>query len=170
MRSSSHGPEHTPLDITSANFVSLLGKAYLAVTLGLFFAGLLWASLTMQENAAWVEVVVWAPHADFVAPFVRRRFEVNVAGLMIGWMVAGALIALYAIRAPFKIRGAAIAQRRLRELEREVLELRTLPLRQQEEDEILAAEAHIEAGSKKVMIEKIEIDRRGAQGGRGPLP
>lgn len=149
--------------------MSLLGKAYLSVTLGLFVVGLLWASLTMQENAAWVEVVLWAPSADFVEPFIRRRYEVNVAGLMAGWAVAGALIVFYAIRIPFKIREAAIAQRRVRELEREVLALRTLPLRQREEDEILAAEAHIEAGSKKVMIEKIALDRQ-ASGGRGRAP
>ncbi|HGG57651.1 MAG TPA: hypothetical protein ENK31_07640 [Nannocystis exedens] len=149
--------------------MSLLGKAYLSVTFGLFVVGLLWASLTMQENAAWVEVVLWVPRFDFLEPFIRRRYEVNVAALMAGWAVAGALVALYGIRLPFKIREAAIAQRRMRELEREILALRTLPLRQREEDEILAAEAHIEAGSKKVMIEKIAIDRR-AVGGRRLRP
>ncbi|MEZ4453425.1 MAG: hypothetical protein R3B09_28435 [Nannocystaceae bacterium] len=146
----------------------MLGKAYLAVTLGLLVLGLLWASLTMQENAAWVEVVLWVPRmgADLM---VKRRYEVNVAALMMGWAIAGAAGAIMAIRAPFKIRAAAIAQRRLRELEREVLELRTLPLRQQEEDEILAAEAHIEAGSKKVMTEKMRSEAR-APGGRGLAP
>lgn len=151
--------------------MSVLGKAYLAVTLGLLVLGLLWASLTMQENAAWVEVVLWVPRME-PDLFVKRRFEVNVAALMMGWAITGAAGAFMAIRAPFKIRAAAIAQRRLRELEREVLELRTLPLRQQEEDEILAAEAHIEAGSKKVMTEKMRSEARGSAGvgGRGLAP
>lgn len=151
--------------------MSVLGKAYLAVTLGLLVLGLLWASLTMQENAAWVEVVLWVPRME-PDLFVKRRFEVNVAALMMGWAITGGAGAFMAIRAPFKIRAAAIAQRRLRELEREVLELRTLPLRQQEEDEILAAEAHIEAGSKKVMTEKMRSEARGIAGvgGRGLAP
>ncbi len=142
----------------SANFVSVLGKAYLYVSLTLFVIALLWATLTLKENAVWVEVFFWAPTLDFDVPFIRRRYEANVAGLLAGWVVALSLTALYAIRAPFRIRSAAIAQRRMRELEREVLELRTLPLRQQEEDEILAAEAHIEAGSKKVMTEKLQLE------------
>ena len=144
--------------------MSVLGKAYLAVSLGLFVLGLLWASLTMQENTAWVEVVLWTPRADLLEPFERRHFEVNIAGLMAGWALAGAMVVLVAVRAPFKIRGAALAQRRARELQREVLELRTLPLRQREEDEILAAEAHIAAGSKKVMTEKLMIDERERRG------
>jgi hypothetical protein len=56
-----------------------------------------------------------------------------------------------AIRAPFRIRAAAVAQRRLRALEREVLELRTLPLRQAEEDDMLAAEARLGGSPQRVM-------------------
>lgn len=145
--------------------MSVLGKAYLAVSLGLCVIGLLWASLTMQENATWVEIVVWMPRADLLDPFVRQRYEVNIAGLMAGWALAGAILLLVAVRAPFLIRGAALAQRRTRELEREVLELRTLPLRQREEDEILAAEAHIATGAKKVMTEKMNHDAGRARGG-----
>ncbi|MCA9693434.1 MAG: hypothetical protein KC636_27815 [Myxococcales bacterium] len=147
--------------------MSVLGKAYLLVSLSVVVLGLLWATLTMQENSAWVEVVIWAPRLDFVEPFERRRFEVNVAGLFAGWVVAVGLAAIYAIRAPFRIRAAAVLQRRMRELEREVLELRTLPLRQQEEDEILAAEAHLEAGSKKVMTEKLRLEEREARARAG---
>jgi hypothetical protein len=54
----------------------------------------------------------------------------------------------------------------VRELEREVLELRTLPLRQQEEDELLAAEAHVEPGTRKVMTEQIR-DREEPRGQGG---
>ena len=148
--------------------MSVLGKAYLAVSLGLVVVGLFWSSLTLQENSNWVEVVLWTPRPDLLEPFVRRRFEVNVAALMAGWAVTGAMVALAAIRAPFKIRGAALAQRRMRELEREVLELRTLPLRQREEDEILAAEAHLAAGSQRVMTEKMRIDAREGRGRGAP--
>jgi hypothetical protein len=144
----------------SANYVSVLGKAYLYVSLTLFVIALLWATLTLKENTSWVEVFFWVPSLDFDEPFTRRRYELNISGLLGGWLIALALSALYAIRAPFRIRGAAISQRRMRELEREVLELRTLPLRQQEEDEILAAEAHIGAGTKKVMTQKLMLEQR----------
>lgn len=122
--------------------------------------GLLWMSMTLQENAAWVEVVLWTPRLDFLEPFVRRRYAVNLSGLLAGWGVAIGIAAYYAIRAPFKIRDLARTQRRLRELEREVLVLRTLPLRQHEEDEILAAQAHLDRGPKKVMTEKMQLDAR----------
>lgn len=141
--------------------MSVLGKAYLAVSLGLFVLGLLWASLTMQENTAWVEVVLWTPRADLLEPFERRHFEVNIAGLMAGWALAGAMVVLVAVRAPFKIRGAALAQRRARELEREVLELRTLPLRQEVEDELLAEEAHLDAPRGKVMARVVDGPKPG---------
>lgn len=137
--------------ISSANKVSLLGKVYLLVSLFLLALGLVWTIVTLNANAGWVEVVLYVPQLDLSSALVRRRYEVSVAVLLAGWIVAAALVAVSAIRAPFRIRGAAIAQRRTRELEREVLELRTLPLRQEEEDELLAEEAHLGAGRGKVM-------------------
>lgn len=139
--------------------VSLLGKVYLGVSLALFFIGVIWASNTLQSNSAWVGIVLAVPRLDLIEPLPRVRYEVNLAVLLGGWVVAVGLLAVLAMRAPFRIRGTALEKRRIRELEREVLELRTLPLRQQEEDEILAAEAHIEAGTKKVMTEKLERER-----------
>jgi hypothetical protein len=158
----------------SAHLVSVLGRAYLAVSLILFVIGVLWASFTLQENAAWVEIVLLVPRFDVLDALERARFEVNLAGLLAGWGVVLGLLALVAMRAPFIIRRTALTQRRIRELEREVLELRTLPLRQHEEDEVLAAEAHIESGMKKVMTQKLlreELGRRdetGELGGRTP--
>ncbi len=151
--------------------MSVLGKAYLFVSLSLVVLGLLWMSMTLQENAAWVEVVLWTPRLDFLEPFIRRRYAVNVSGLLVGWGLAIGITAYFAIRAPFRIRDVARTQRRLRELEREVLTLRTLPLRQQEEDEILAAQAHLDRGPKKVMTEKMQLDARrklAAQKARDP--
>ena len=139
--------------------MSVVGKLYLALSLVLFLLGVVLTSLTLQENAAWVEVVVWMPRLDLIEPLERARYEAKLSGLLAGWAVASGVLLLLAMRAPFRIRGAAVTQRRVRELEREVLELRTLPLRQQEEDEILAAEAHLDAGTKKVMTEKIRLDR-----------
>lgn len=131
--------------------MSLLGKVYLLVSLFLLALGLVWTIVTLNANSGWVEVVLYVPQLDLSAALVRRRYEVSVAALLAGWIAAAALVAVSAIRAPFKIRSAAIAQRRARELEREVLELRTLPLRQEEEDELLAAEAHLGPGRGKVM-------------------
>ena len=116
-------------------------------------------TLVLQENRAWVEVVLLVPRFDFVDPLVRRRFEMNVAAIMAGWGGCVSLLLLMGSVTPFRIRSMALMQRRLRELEREILELRTLPLRQQEEDEILAAEAHLDIRAKKVMTEKMRRDR-----------
>ena len=68
--------------------MSVLGKAYLLVSLTRVVMGLLWMSMTLQENAAWVEVVLWTPRLDFLEPFVRRRYAVNLSGLLAGWGVA----------------------------------------------------------------------------------
>lgn len=135
--------------------MSLLGKVYLGVSLVLLLLGVVWASNTLQSNAAWVEIVLAVPQFDLLEPVAKARYEVNLAVLLGGWMAAIGLLAVLAVRAPFRIRAVAVQQRRIRELEREVLELRTLPLRQQEEDEILAAEAHVEPASRKVMTEQI---------------
>ena len=142
--------------------MSLLGKVYLGVSLALLLVGVAWASNTLQANAAWVEIVLAVPRFDLLEPLARIRYEVNLAALLAGWVAAVGILAVLAIRAPFKIRSAAVTQRRIRELEREVLELRTLPLRQHEEDEMLAAEAHVDAGTRKVMTETIRVGAGGA--------
>ena len=143
--------------------MSLLGKVYLGVSLALLIIGVVWASNTLQSNAAWVAIELAVPRLDLIEPLPHVRYEVNLAVLLGGWVVAVALLGVAAIRAPFRIRGAALMQRRVRELEREVLEPRTLPLRQHEEDEILAAEAHIETGTKKVMTEKLHREQAQAR-------
>ncbi len=138
--------------------MTVLGKVYLGVSLTLVVLGVLWASTTLQSNSAWVEVVVSVPRANLLAPLTNVRYHVNLAGLMAGWLVATSLLAFAAIRAPFRIRVVARTRRRIKELEREVLDLRRLPLRQQEEDELLAAEAQLEDGTKKVMTESFMRD------------
>jgi hypothetical protein len=153
--------------VWSAGIVSVLGRAYLGVSLILFILGLVWFSLVLQENRAWDEVVLLVPRFDSVDPLVRQRIKVSVAALLAGWGAVVGLLLLLAMRAPFRIRSTAILQRRLRELEREILELRTLPLRQQEDDEILAAEAHLDIRAKKVMTEKLRRDRKLHDGGEG---
>jgi hypothetical protein len=115
--------------------VSVLGKAYVGFFVVVFIVGIAWGSTTLQSNASLVEIVLAVPSLDMVEPVRRVRYEVNLAWLMAGWVAAGAILVLAAMRAPFRIRGAAIAQKRLRELEREVKELRTLPLRQQAYDD-----------------------------------
>lgn len=147
--------------------MSVLGRAYLGVSLILFILGLVWFSLVLQENRAWDEVVLLVPRFDVVDPLIRKRIKVSVAALLAGWGGSVGILVLLAMRAPFRIRSTAVLQRRLRELEREILELRMLPLRQQEEDEILAAEAHLDIRAKKVMTEKLRRDRRLAQDAEG---
>lgn len=132
--------------------MSLLGKVYLLVSLAVLALGLLWTMVTLGANTGWVEVAIYMPAADLSLAFVRRRYEVHVAALMAGWIATAALLAISAVRAPFRIRSAAIAQRHVRELEREVLELRTLPLRQEEEDELLVREAHLSDTRRPVML------------------
>lgn len=138
--------------------MTVLGKVYLGISLTLVVLGVVWASSTLQANAAWVEIVLAVPRADLVEPLSSVRYQVNLAALMAGWVIAVGLLALAAIRAPFKIRGVALARRRIKELEGEVLTLRKLPLRQQEADEALADEAQLEDGTKKVMTEKLVRD------------
>lgn len=145
--------------IWSAVTVSVLGRAYLGVSLLIAFLGLIWFLLVLQDNRAWVEVVMLVPRLDFVDPLIRKRFKMNVALILAGWGGCVSLLLLAGIYAPFGIRRRALLQRRLRELEREILELRMLPLRQHEEDEILAAEAHLDIRAKKVMTEKMRRDR-----------
>jgi hypothetical protein len=147
--------------------VSVLGRAYLLAGLLLLLIGVAWGAvtLTMHENAnTWVEVVLLVPRLDLVDPFEPKRFQMSVPGMLSGWAIAIGLVALLGLRAPFIIRRAAVTQRRTRELEREVLELRTLPLRQQEEDEVLAAEAHLDVRAGKVMTEKLRREELEAAG------
>ena len=131
--------------------MSLLGKVYLLVSLGLVVLGLLWAVMTLRDNTAWVPITLWIPAWAPEGPWQPRHYDVSASALLAGWLTTLGLMTLYAIRAPFKIRAAAVAQRRLRALEREVLELRTLPLRQAEEDDMLAAEARLDVGQQRVM-------------------
>lgn len=145
--------------------MSVLGKAYLGIALLVFFGVVVWSSVLLQENPGWTEVVVLVPQFEALEPLVRKRYEVQVGTLLAGWGIASVLLAVYAVRAPFRIRGAARTQRRLRELEREVLELRTLPLRHRDEDEALAAEAHLDARPRKVMTEQIEGSADSSRGG-----
>jgi hypothetical protein len=149
----------------SAHPVSLLGKVYLAVSLALFVVGMALTSMTLSQNGAWVEVVVYVLRLDLIEPLTEVRYEVQTKVLLAGWAIATGIALLLGMRAPFWIRSVAVSQRRVRQLEREVLELRTLPLRQHEEDEILAAEAHLDTTPSKVMTEKIRIDRLADGGG-----
>lgn len=132
--------------------MSLLGKVYLLGSLILLALGLVWTIVTLGANTEWVEVTLYVPAADPAPGLVRRRYEVHAAALLAGWISTAALLAISAIRAPFRIRAAAIAQRRTRELEREVLELRTLPLRQEDEDEVLARDARLGEPREPVML------------------
>jgi hypothetical protein len=146
--------------------VSVLGRAYLLAGVLLLLIGVAWGAvtLTMQENAnTWVEVVLLVPQLDLVDPFLPRRYQMSAPGLLAGWAITLGLVALVALRTPFSVRRAAVTQRRIRELEREVLELRTLPLRQQEEDELLAAEAHLDVRTGNVMTEKLRRQEIEAQ-------
>lgn len=151
----------------SAHPVSSVAKVvYLALSLVLFALGAVSAVLTFRENAAWVQIVLWLPGVDQLL-FAPRRYEVNLGGLLAGWAVAIGAVGLLLVRAPFLIRSAALKRRRIRELEQEVLELRTLPLRQEEEDEALAVEAHLEAAGKKVMTQKLRMESPGRSKERG---
>lgn len=140
--------------------MTLLGKVYFGVSLTLLMVGVLWASSTLQANTGTVRIRVATPQADLVEPLATPEYVVNRAALMVGWGLAGSLVIVWAIRAPFRIRGLARSRRRIKDLEREVLELRKLPLRQQEDDEWLAAEAQLEDGTRKVMTEQIARDGR----------
>lgn len=131
--------------------MSLLGKVYLLVSLTLAVLCLVWAAMILRDNPAWVPISLWLPSWTPEGLWQARHYEISTAALLAGWLTTFGLMALYAIRAPFRIRAAAVAQRRMRALEREVLELRTLPLRQAEEDDMLAAEARLGGGPQRVL-------------------
>ena len=147
----SHGRSIHALIYSREPSVSVLGKVYLLVSLGLMVLGLLWAVMTLRDNTAWVPLTLWIPAWAPDGLWRARHYDVSASALLAGWFTTAGLMAMYAIRAPFRIRAAAVAQRRLRGLEREVLELRTLPLRQAEEDDMLAAEARLDVGQQRVM-------------------
>lgn len=147
----SHGRSIHALIYSREPSVSVLGKVYLLVSLGLVVLGLVWAVMTLRDNTAWVPVTLWIPAWTPEGPWRAQHYDVSASALLAGWFTTAGFMAVYAIRAPFRIRAAAIAQRRLRALEREVLELRTLPLRQAEEDDMLAAEARLDVGQQRVM-------------------
>src|SRR5687768_2260412 len=119
--------------------------------------------MTLRDNPSWVPIFVWIPAWAPDGLWQPRHYEISAAALLAGWLTTFGLMAMYAIRAPFRIRAAAVAQRRLRALEREVLELRTLPLRQAEEDDMLAAEARL-GGPQRVFAGRPE-----PSGPRSPL-
>jgi hypothetical protein len=131
--------------------VSLLGKVYLLVSLALTVLGLVWAVMILRDNTDWVPITLWLPAWAPDGLWQSRHYEVSASALLAGWLTTFGLMTVSAIRAPFRIRAAAVAQRRLRALEREVLELRTLPLRQAEEDDMLAAEARLGGSPQRVM-------------------
>ncbi|MBL9101016.1 MAG: hypothetical protein JNL82_08660 [Myxococcales bacterium] len=131
--------------------MSLLGKVYLLVSLTLAVLCLVWAAMILRDNPAWVPISLWFPSWAPDGLWQARHYEISTAALLAGWLTTFGLMGLYAIRAPFRIRAAAVAQRRVRALEREVLELRTLPLRQAEEDDMLAAEARLGGGPQRVL-------------------
>lgn len=138
--------------------MSLLGRIYVLVAVILFVVLSSWALWTLRENANLVEVVMLVPQlrgGDFVA---QKAVDLSVGALLLGWLVAGASLLLIAARAPYRIRAAASRLRRIRELEKEVQTLRVLPLRQQEEDELLAQEARLDLHERRVMISQIESE------------
>ena len=94
--------------IWSAVTVSVLGRAYLGVSLLVFILGLIWFTLVLQENRAWIEVVLLVPSLDFVDPLPEKRFRMNVAAIMAGWGGCVSLLLLAAIYAPFRIRSMAL--------------------------------------------------------------
>ncbi|HET6582320.1 MAG TPA: hypothetical protein VFG69_02710, partial [Nannocystaceae bacterium] len=78
--------------------MSALGKVYLGVSLTILLVGIVWASSTLQANSAWVEIVLAMPRLDLLEPVARIRYEVNLAALLAGWVVAAGIVAVLAMR------------------------------------------------------------------------
>lgn len=135
--------------------MSLLGRIYVFVAVILFVILGSWALWILRENANLVQVVL-VPELRTGAGGIRQVADLSVGALLLGWLVAGACILLVAVRAPYRIRAAAGRLRRIRELEKEVQTLRVLPLRQQEEDELLAQEARLDLHERRVMSSQVE--------------
>ena len=143
--------------------MNLLAKTYLYVLFLVVCVFLLWTlhTLTFAENAiqrleVWLFVPSWT--GDAVGASVRH--EVGLPFMLACWAGVGCGICFLAWRLPARIRRSAATQRELRALRREVLKLRTLPLRQREEDEQLAREAQLALGRGTVLA---DLDDAGAR-------
>ncbi|MEE9386940.1 MAG: hypothetical protein V3V08_26275 [Nannocystaceae bacterium] len=137
--------------------MSTLARVYLAVTLSLLLAGVVfsWLSLRALDGDVTADVVIFLPQFDLAVPAIGIEWQVPVRLLASGWVALGLLVSALLIRLPFRVRQVAQRHRRLREYRKEVLELRTLPLRQAEDDALLAAEARLDLPRPKVMTEKL---------------
>lgn len=137
--------------------MSLLGRIYVLVAATIFVLLASWALWTLRENSRLVEVVFLLPSLSAGASGARQSVELSVGALLMGWVAAGSVILLVAARAPYRIRATAQRLRRIRELEKEVQTLRVLPLRQHEEDELLAQEARLDLHERRVMSSPLEF-------------
>jgi len=136
--------------------VNLLAKTYLYVLFVAVCVFLLWTlhTLTFAENASQrLEVWLFAPSLSGEMGGVSTRHEASLPFLLAGWVTVGCGLCFFAWRLPARIRRSAATQRELRALRREVLKLRTLPLRQREEDEQLAREAQLALGRGTVLAD-----------------
>lgn len=137
--------------------MSLLGRIYVLVAATIFVLLASWALWTLRENSRLVEVVFLIPSLSAGASGAREGVQLSVGALLMGWVSAGSVLLLVAVRAPYRIRATAQRLRRIRELEKEVQTLRVLPLRQHEEDELLAQEARLDLHERRVMSSPLEI-------------
>ena len=65
--------------------MSLLGKVYLLVSLGLVVLGMLWAMMTLRDNPAWVPVTLWIPGWTPEGLWQARHYDVSASALLAGW-------------------------------------------------------------------------------------
>lgn len=145
--------------------MNLLAKTYLYLLFLAVCLFLLWTvhTLTFAENASQrLDVWLFIPSVGDGAVGHSARRQVSLPLLLAGWVAVGGLIFLGAWRIPARLRRTAATQRELRALRREVLKLRTLPLRQREEDEQLAREAQLALGGGTVLAD-LDASREGAQ-------
>ena len=144
--------------VSSAHAVSTLARVYLALSLSLLIAGgaFAWLSLRAPGNDGAVTLYLLVPQLDADAPYAELTRDLSVRVLAAGWVLLVGVLWLFAMRLPFRIRRMAALQRKVREYRAEVLELRTLPLRQAEDDATLAAEARLDMPRPKVMTAKLD--------------
>ena len=136
--------------------MNLLAKTYLYVLFLAVCVFLLWTlhTITFAENANQTfEVWLFMPSWRGEAMGTSVRYPMSLPLLLAGWATVGCGICFLAWRLPARIRRSASTQRELRALRREVLKLRTLPLRQREEDEQLAREAQLALGRGTVLAD-----------------
>ncbi|TPV94555.1 MAG: hypothetical protein B7733_14620 [Myxococcales bacterium FL481] len=138
--------------------MSTLARGYLALSLSLLVAGGVFAYLSLRApgNDDVVTLYLLLPRLDADAPYRQLSRHLSLRALAAGWAVLGGVLAFWIVRLPFRIRREAALQRKVREYRAEVLELRTLPLREAEEDAALAAEARLDMPRPKVMTAKID--------------